>query len=286
MLEASVIVSFYNDLPLLQLVLMALAKQHTGQFEVLIADDGSKPEVRQALDQALPNYPYPIKHLWHPDEGFRKTVALNRAVLAAKAPCLIFIDADCVPQAHFVDDHIRHARPGVFQTGRRVDVHRDTLHTLDCTEPTRLVQRNWVKLLQWTLQRHARNLEKGWRLPPALANKITNQISGRAWGVIGCNFSCDRDDLLAINGFDERYAVSWGAEDSDVERRLLKAGVCSRSLRYQATMVHFDASYAKRKSDQGLERDLDDHFNHVKAENRVWTPYGIIKEDRPDPVLY
>lgn len=281
-MKASVIFSFYNDLPILRLALDALAAQYQGQFEVLIADDGSKPDVVSALTQVLPRYPFTTSHLWHEDQGFRKTVILNRAVMQAQTECLIFVDADCVPQAHFVDDHLRYASPGVCQTGRRIDVFRDAITQLDCTRPAHLLFRNWLTLLRWSWQGKARNLEKGVRLPSMLAARVR----GRSWGALGCNFSVNRHDFLAINGFDERFSESWGAEDTDVERRLLRAGVRMRSLRYQATMIHFDGSYFKRKDTQGLIRDPEGRFIQVKAENRTWTPHGIVKEDRSDPLLY
>ena len=89
---------------------------------------------------------------------------------------------------------------------------------------------------------------------------------------------------MAINGFDERHAVTWGAEDSDLQRRLLKAGMKIKGLRYQATMVHFDASYFKRKDAVNMVRHQGlGLYDQAAAENRAWTPYGIIKEDRPDP---
>ncbi len=281
MLQASVILSFYNDLPLLRLALDALATQYVGQFEVLIADDGSRPDVVRELEQLLPRYAFKVRHRWHDDSGFRKTVILNCAVTQAQTDCLIFVDADCVPQTHFVDDHLRHAGPGICQTGRRIDVFREATDELDCSEPAQLLGRNWTTFLRWSWRRQARNIEKGIRLPSVLADKVR----GRAWGALGCNFSVNRQDFLQINGFDERFCVTWGAEDSDPERRLLKAGVRIRSLRYQATMIHFDASYFKRRGGRPI-REANGHYAAVEAENRVWTPYGIIKEDRPDPQLY
>jgi glycosyltransferase involved in cell wall biosynthesis len=280
-LRASVIFSFYNDLPILRLALDALATQYAGQFEVLIADDGSRPDIVRELEQLLPRYEFQVRHLWHADSGFRKTVILNRAVTQAQTDCLVFVDADCVPQRHFVDDHLRHAGPGICQTGRRIDVFRDAKDELDCSEPAQMFSRNWTKLLRWSWNRQARNIEKGIRLPAALADKLR----GRAWGALGCNFSVNRQDFLQINGFDERFCVTWGAEDSDPERRLLKAGVRIRSLRYQATMIHFDGSYFKRRGGMPI-RQANEHYAAVEAENRVWTPYGIVKEDRPDPQLY
>jgi glycosyltransferase involved in cell wall biosynthesis len=280
-MQATVILAFYNDLPRLQLVLGALQAQYTGQFEVVIADDGSKPEVVQALKHLKVNYQFDVSYLWHADNGFRKTIILNQAVMSAKNEWLIFVDADCVPQTHFVDDHLRQAKRGICLTGRRIDLPADCVDAIDCSAPEQIFYRNWARLLAWSFQRKARNIEKGVRLPPLLANRL----SGRPWGVIGCNFSVHRDDLIAINGFDERHSVAWGAEDSDLERRLRRAGLDVRGLRYQATMVHLDASYSKRQQ-EGLTRDQLGLFEQVKAENRTWTPHGIIKEDRSDPILY
>ena len=281
MLRASVIISFYNDLPVLRLVLEALAKQYSDQFEVLIADDGSNREIVADLGQMLPNYPFKVSHLWQADQGFRKTIILNRAAVRAQSDCIIFVDADCVPQNHFVNDHLRHAGPGICQTGRRLDVFRDAIKVLDVRAPEQILTRNWATLLRWSWQHKARNLEKGVRLTPALAR----MLGRRPWGALGCNFSVNRQDFVRINGFDERHAVAWGAEDSDLERRLVKAGVRLNSLRYQANMVHFDASYFRRRGDQPIGQ-TNDYYAVAKAENRIWTAHGIIKEDRSDPILY
>jgi hypothetical protein len=49
----SLVLAFYNDLPLLRALLDALETQYTGQFEVLIADDGSKPAVVAELNPVI-----------------------------------------------------------------------------------------------------------------------------------------------------------------------------------------------------------------------------------------
>ena len=276
--QASVILALYNDIPLLRLALAALDAQVDGRFEVLIADDGSSDHAKSQIAQWQSRYRFSLKHLWHPDQGFRKTVILNQAVMASQGKTLIFIDADCVPQAQFVSDHLRHAAAGICQTGRRVDVFRDAVDLLDCSHPEQILRRNRMKLLGWSLQGKARNIEKGIRLPTALAR----QLGGRPWGALGCNFSMQRDDLIAINGFDERHDEQWGAEDSDVERRLKMHGVRCHGLRYQATMIHFDASFYKRGPSEDAARRWQ-HYLAAEAENRIWTPYGICKQDREDP---
>jgi len=283
MKKASVIIAFYNDLPLLRKVLNALQQQYAGQFEVLIADDGSKPETVAALKALLPAHSFESQHLWHPDHGFRKTVIMNQAVLAGNTDHLIFIDADCVPQLHFVDDHLRNLKPGLCQAGRRIDAFYEGLTLHDKTASAKLFTKHWLRFLVWAAQGKARNVEKGIRLPSLLAKRLP---TGRQWSLVGCNFSICKQDLLAVNGFDERADVQWGAEDSDIGRRLLRAGVRIVNLRYQATMIHFDSSYFKRGTTQPPNPNQAHIFAQAQAEDRVWTRHGIVKEDRSDPVLY
>lgn len=282
MAYASVIIAFYNDINLLRLVLIALKNQYHGQFEVLIADDGSSTEVNSQVTEMLRGFPFSSKNLWQADKGFRKTIVMNRAVISATFDTLVFIDGDCVPQSNFVDDHIRLAKQGFCSVGRRVDCFRDASKHLDCSQPELIVRRNFFRLVFWSLTRKARNIEKGIRLPPNLLKKNSTQN----WGLVGCNFSIQKSDLLSVNGFDERHAVQWGAEDTDVERRLQKAGLTFIDLRYQATMIHLDASYFKRRLTvaQPQKKDLS-FYDQAAAEDRAWTPYGIIKENRSDPVL-
>jgi glycosyltransferase involved in cell wall biosynthesis len=53
----SVIVTTYNRPDALNLVLRGLAAQDTGDFEVLVADDGSTPETASAIAALRPGVP-------------------------------------------------------------------------------------------------------------------------------------------------------------------------------------------------------------------------------------
>jgi glycosyltransferase involved in cell wall biosynthesis len=280
--KCSVILAFFNDTKALKLVLDSLQSQYRSQFEVIVADDGSSVEANSVLKTLTRNYSFKIRHLWHPDQGFRKTVILNRAILDAKTDHLIFLDADCVPQENFVDDHLKGLVPGVCQAGRRVDVFYEALDHFANTEPSKFFSKHWLQFTAWSLQKKAKNVERGIRLPRKLAQKLQT----KPWSIVGCNFSVCKQDLVAINGFDERASVPWGAEDSDVERRLLKAGIRLRGLRYQAPVIHFDSSFNKRGKSQESDQERLKIFLEAKAEDRTWTRHGIIKEDRSDPVLY
>ena len=57
-------------------------------------------------------------------------------------------------------------------------------------------------------------------------------------GMLGSNFSVARNDLAAINGFDELYDGPGCGEDSDVQYRLSLIGVSGKSLRNLAIQYH------------------------------------------------
>lgn len=273
-MKASLILAFYNDIELLRVVLAALNAEHHIEFEVVIADDGSSQEVVAQVQALLDKYRFPVKHIWQPDQGFGKAIVLNKAVVAAGGETLIFVDADCVPQASFVSDHLRHAATGVCLVGRRVNVFRDALYELDCRAAHRIVSNNLPKLLWWSVNRRVTHLERGLRLPES----VVGWLSKKHWGIVGCNFSVAKTDLIAINGFDERHNFPWGAEDSDLQRRLHLSGIKLKSLVQRACLIHFDGSFFNRKGGQS-EYDLERlrAYQAVASENNRWTPYGIVR---------
>src|ERR1700694_998851 len=80
----SVVVTTYNNLHGLRLVLAGLVRQSFRQFELIVADDGSGPETGAAVADYAATAPVPVRHIWHPDQGVRKTAILNLAIREAQ----------------------------------------------------------------------------------------------------------------------------------------------------------------------------------------------------------
>jgi len=91
----SVVITTYNRPDALSLVLRGLAAQRAGEFEVLVADDGSTPATAEMLDRLKPALNFPLRHVWQPDDGFRAPMARNRASAAATGDYIVFLDGDC-----------------------------------------------------------------------------------------------------------------------------------------------------------------------------------------------
>ena len=127
----SVVISFYNKIEYLNLILAALERQSFRDFEVVIADDGSRPDVVGAIRSIMEHSPLSIQHVWHEDKGFRKTRIFNEAIRKSRSAYLIFMDGDCIPHWRFVEEHYRNREARVLLAGRRVYLSDKLSRSLD-----------------------------------------------------------------------------------------------------------------------------------------------------------
>ena len=123
-MQASVVISYYKNLPNLELVLMGLQQQTAkGEFEVIISEDDNAKETVQFINSIHHKLSFSIKHLSQPDAGFQKCMALNKAVIATAADFIIFLDGDCIPHKQLVKEYISNKKHGDVLYGRRVTLN-------------------------------------------------------------------------------------------------------------------------------------------------------------------
>lgn len=268
-MKASIIIAFYNNIDLLKIILFALENQYDNNFEVIIADDGSKEDVVAEICRIKARYSYSIGHVWHEDKGFRKNKILNKAVQATSNEYIIFIDGDCIPQEFFVLDHLTNAESGVFLNGRRVDLSAFFSRKITSVRPEVFFKENlFLMFAEYIFFRKGKNVEKGLRFTN---NILSSWLNRKRKGIIGCNFSLYKKDLMYINGFDERYEAAGVGEDTDIEFRLKLAKFRCKNIFYLANQLHI---YHKQ-----LPRDRvnDDIYASVVKSGEYYTPWGITK---------
>lgn len=268
-MKASVIIAFYNNINALKIILSSLQNQYEENFEVIIADDGSKGDVVSEIKSIQTQYSYVINHVWHEDKGFRKNKILNQAVLSASNEYVIFIDGDCIPQASFVLDHLQNAEEGCFLNGRRVDLSPFFSRKLTPVRPECFFKENlFTMFAEYILFRKGKNIEKGLRVTNRYVSEWLNRKNK---GIVGCNFSLYKKCLVHINGFDERYEAAGVGEDTDIEFRLKLAGFRCKNIFYLANQVHI---YHKE-----LPRDRvnDEIYASVVKSGEYFTPWGLTK---------
>jgi len=262
-LKISLIISTYNQPASLAKVLRGLARQSRWPEELLFSDDGSTDATRELIEKFAATSAVPVKHIWHSHDGFRKTVILNQTLAAATGDYLVFTDADCVPHEKFMADHAALAEKNFWVQGRRCFVRAEFVAEF---EP------GATPVWPWMLSRKISGAVKGVRWPFAVIRRDTKQR-----GILGCNMGFWRDDLVAVNGFDEDY-TGWGVgEDSDIATRLYHLGrrrkfVYGRAITFhlnhlQAPRDHYSGSLArlaetiasgKIRCEHGLNQHLED----------------------------
>ena len=108
-LGISVIISTYNNEAWLQKVLEGYKYQTYDHYEVIVADDGSRERTKKLIESFQKDYPVPLHHVWHEDDGYRRQRILNIAIVAANKPYILFTDGDCIPRKDFVEVHAKYA---------------------------------------------------------------------------------------------------------------------------------------------------------------------------------
>jgi len=120
--EIAIIIPHYNDVVRLERCLSALMENDLSGCEILVVDNGS-PQPLTEVEARFPD----IRFVTEPEKG--AAAARNRGVLETSAPCLMFIDADCLPASDWV------------ATGRRVAGNADLIggrvEVFDETPPPR-----------------------------------------------------------------------------------------------------------------------------------------------------
>ena len=262
--DVSLVIAVYQRDDFLTLVLTSLLGQTLRNFEVIVADDGSGPAIAAVIAGFQGAFAHPILHLRHDDDGFRKTIIVNRAVTHARAPLLAFIDGDCVLHHRFLERHRHRRRPGLVLAGRRVMFDRVLTERLTVEDVrARRIERHsfW-----W---RHAGRIDRwnGFYLP--LLHRARN-LRRRDYELVGSNFSVHRDDFFRVNGYDERI-IGRGLEDNNLRARFLNSGIAVGTITREALQYHlFHTADPMPHSREFIER-----YRWI-GETR--TPHGIEKE--------
>lgn len=226
-MTCSLVISTYNRPDALAACLESVRRQRHLPDEVIIADDGSTEETRRLIRSIASAFPVPVRHVWHPDEGFRLAAIRNRAMAEAKGEYIIQIDGDMLLHPAFVADHLRLARPGHYAKGVRVRLGPDVSDDI-C--------RNGLGRLPGIFTKDLTDRHKSVRCLPLAALFAAKFKKGQAYG-LGCNMAFFKSDLLRVNGYDEDF-VGWGREDDDIAHRLSRAGVKMRDIRFAAVCWH------------------------------------------------
>jgi len=257
-MKLSVIISYYKNLPFLDLILQDLAKQTYQNFEVIVAEDDDREETKSFIKKV--KFPLSLKHVYHEDIGFRKCAILNKAIKAAEGEYLIFLDGDCIPHPKLVETYKKFAHLGVCY-GRRVLLCEK--FTNKCVADKSFSQ-SFINILFSKNKKVRHSLYLPFRKPTIETNK----------GIWGCNWGAPKAVIESVNGFDEDYVSAGIGEDVDIEWRLNNKGYKRYYLKHLAIVYHL---FHKPQYDQSsIEKNIV-LLNAKKQANLSYCVNGIEK---------
>ncbi len=227
-IRTTLIISTYNRPDALAVCLDSVRRQTLLPDEVVIGDDGSGPETRETIETISKDFPVPIKHVWHEDDGFRLAQMRNKSIAASSGEYIVEIDGDVFLHPRFMEDHMRLAKKGYYAKGGRVNLDKQLSDEICSARASRRIY-PWTKGIE-------NKRENGFRFK-ALSLYLAPRYRKHASPALGCNMSFWKEDFIKVNGYDEGY-VGWGCEDHDFARRLQRSGIKKRYLKFAGIVYH------------------------------------------------
>lgn len=252
----SIILTTYNSETWLEKVLWGYTMQSYIDFELIIADDGSTNETKNLIEKFQTKFKNPIIHVWQKDEGFQKTKILNKAIVKASCEYILFSDGDCIPRNDFVATHLKHMKKGSFLSGgyfKLNDFVSNSISEIDIKNQT-------CFQTKWLLEN---GLKWNFRLIKLTKNKFfaffMNWITPTKKTFNGHNTSCFKEDLIAVNGFNED--MKYGGLDREIGERLFHNNIRSNQIRYSAICLHLNHNRSYATKDNWLKNNNIRQFN-------------------------
>ncbi|GGK24300.1 hypothetical protein GCM10007962_18190 [Yeosuana aromativorans] len=269
--DISVIISTYNAEAWLEKVLWGYSCQSFKNFEIVIADDGSGPKTKELIEDFKAKGILDINHVWQEDEGFQKSRILNKAIEACKADYIVMSDGDCIPRADFLEVHNQYKQKGYFLSGGyfmlpmdiSLKINKEDILSGNCFD------------LKWLSDNGLKRSFKNNKLTSkGLKSELLNALTPTNASWNGHNASGWKQDIVAVNGFDER--MQYGGQDRELGERLFNLGIKSKQIRYSAICVHLDHKRGY-KTPESINKNLEIRAA-TKNEKKKWTDYGIVKK--------
>ena len=255
-MKVSLLITTYNWVEALELSIKSALNQTRLPDEIIIADDGSDAKTKMMIEGIQSDVV--LIHAWQEDRGFRAASARNRAIAKASGVYIIGIDGDMILEKHFIHDHLSCAQKGYYLQGSRV------LLTQDKSKEVLAYAQQKFSPFEKGLQ----NRPNALRIP--ILGKLLCRANQKRRGIRSCNFSCFKEDIIKVNGFNEAF-VRWGREDSEFVERLYHAGIKRKNLKFLALQYHLYHKEGKalEENDTILQKAIDEKLS--------WCDDGIDK---------
>ena len=244
-MKFSVLINTYNRGYLLKLALLSYLRQSEGDFEIIVADDGSTDDTPIIVGAFKKEAPFKVKYVYQEHKCHRRAAILNRGIEQCDGKYILFTDCDSLAMHNLIEIHRRNAKPDKMLCGGYVRLSQKVTESLSEKDiHTGAFEKLFTKKLRKSALR--KHIKAQWQILIRRRRRPHN---------MGLNYSVSTKQLYKINGYDE-YFTGWGSADGDVRERLRMIGVTPVSLYNTAIVLHMWHPTEKTKFDkENLKRN-------------------------------
>ena len=264
MINISLLVSTYNQPLRLEKTLSHHLKQRPQPLEIVVCDDGSKPDTKELVEAFAKKSKTPVVHVYQEDHGWDLPGIRNLGAITARGNYLVIADGDCVPHPKFLQDHLAAAEEGWFVFGDRSHVNTEHVPGFS-TRPGALLSYIFGK----KIRKRSSALRNPFEKPVVYARKHFSKLNQLASLSLGGNMGIWKSDLMAANGLDESFKA-WWPEDSELASRLLNSGLKIKKYRRKCLVYHLDHGNSPGGSPESWRFAECSLLNNIRV-----TPNGI-----------
>ena len=269
-MDFGVIITTYNSPDWLEKVLWGYESQTDNDFTVIIADDGSGDETKALIESFKHRKKLKIIHIWHEDNGFQKTVILNKAIQQTNCDYLMFTDGDCIPRNDTVAVHKKESQKGFYCSAAYFKLSMDVSNTITEVD----IKTGNAFDYSWLQQKGLPKTNKALKLTAkGFKQKLLNTLTPAKATWNGANSSAFKKDILSVNGFDER--MQYGGLDRELGERMNNKGIKGKQIRYSTICLHLDHKRGYESPDIWAKNKAI--RDEVKSKKLTWTKFGVIK---------
>lgn len=208
-LTASIVIPTYNGREKVCALLQKIAKQVTGDIEVIVVVDGSTDKTIEEIEKSH----FAIEHLFIIEQHNKgRSGARNSGVASARGEIIIFFDDDIIPTNRLIHNHLNEHKTHEIIVGglKPYDNHRNNEMLLF----SEYLNHKWTKDIE----------------------------SNTAPYITGANFSIKKRVFESLGGFDERLNDS---EDLDLAVRLIRNGHQIMQRKELIAYIPLNATFAE-----------------------------------------
>lgn len=270
--KISIIISVYNKLEQLKNILIILNEQTILPDEVIIVDDGSSEKIDEKLKDTIPKIKYKLKHIWQEDKGFRLSASRNNGILNASGDYLLFLDQDLI----FDKDFIKNIKQSI-KKGQALKIRATYFDKERTDKINEIILKNGLdfeKIKKFLTFKEKFHLRKRYIQDTAKNILFKYSFRKRTARIAGLGIGILKEDILKINGFDEKF-IGWGLEDFDLGNRINGLGLGITTIKPKNIVIHMYHPVVSQSSVN--ESYFDKRQKEILEEGKYICEYGCNK---------